>query len=592
MKHRGKPQHIPLALLLLLAIWFDLALAWGAEAPKPMRAIIVFDVSGSMRQNDPQRLSLMAAQLFVDLAQPQDALGLVAFSDRGVPLVPIRTLTHPTTRTQLQTQLRALKFIGQTTDLAAALEAGLAGFSSDPDKVYHDLVLLLTDGQLDLGKRRRSEEPALLSHIKQVVLPQYRQRDIALYTIALTAEADQALLQEMAQATSGEFRFIDNATMLHKAFSQLFIQAHQSESFPLNQGNFLIDDSIKDVSLVFAKRDPHERIGLVTPQHEVAHADKVPPGMTWNSTPSYDRVQITQPEPGTWQIERPGGVQEGVAVIGSSTLSLQVELSPPYHEVGELISLRAFLQDQGQPIRDAQQVGQLTVRAEVTTPQKETVSLVLAPQSAGVFAATLPALQMPGEYALMVTATSPTLQRQRTRSFTLHPLCFQTAVSSAPPMMARLLLSDACPPFETLAVEAERTTDNRSTTRIALPSPQTGRFEATIPPLVAGQTGQVILHIRAHPRGAEPFMLVKGPWSLPVTPTAPAPSPPPAPSAANSHDAGTGTVRTFLVLNGILALVGVSGYGLYRYRIQRQKVSHARNADLGSPTLDRSISSQ
>ncbi len=86
MKHRGKPQHIPLALLLLLAIWFDLAVTWGAEAPKPMRAIILFDVSGSMRQNDPQRLSVMAAQLFVDLAQPQDALAGVS-GDEGLGLV-------------------------------------------------------------------------------------------------------------------------------------------------------------------------------------------------------------------------------------------------------------------------------------------------------------------------------------------------------------------------------------------------------------------------------------------------------------------------------------------------------------------------
>src|SRR5262249_54370549 len=153
-------------------------------------------------------------------------------------------------------------------------------------------------------------------------------------------------------------------------------------------------------------------------------------------------------------------------------------------------------------------------------------------------------------------ATSPTLQRQRTLSFILHPLCFQTTVASAPPVTARLLLSEACPPFETLAVEAERTTDNRSTTRIALASPQAGRFEATVPPLVAGQTGQVTLHIRAHPRGAEPFMLVKGPWSLSVAPAAPAPSPPPAPPAANSRTKATGVVRTFLVLNSILVLVG------------------------------------
>ena len=59
-------------LLLLIAIWCDPTLAGGVEASKSLRAIILFDVSGSMRHNDPQRLSIAAAQLFVDLAQPQD----------------------------------------------------------------------------------------------------------------------------------------------------------------------------------------------------------------------------------------------------------------------------------------------------------------------------------------------------------------------------------------------------------------------------------------------------------------------------------------------------------------------------------------
>ncbi|HSX83664.1 MAG TPA: VWA domain-containing protein, partial [Candidatus Saccharimonadia bacterium] len=362
-----------------------------------------------------------AAQLFVDLAQPQDAVGLVVFSDRGVPLVPLRTLVNPTTRTLLHTHLRTLKFTGQTTDLAAALEAGLAGLPPDPDKTHCDLVLLLTDGQLDLGQRRRSEEPALLAHIRHVILPQYRQRGIGLHTIAFTAEADQVFLQEIAQATGGEFRFINDAAILHKAFSQLFILAHQAESFPLDHEHFTIDKSVQDVSLVFAKREPRERIGLVTPQHGVAHADNVPPGMTWNSTPAYDRVQITQPEPGTWQIERPAGVQEGVAIVASSTLSLQVELSPAYQEAGKAISIRAFLQEKGQPVREAEQVQQMTMRAEVTTPQRGTLPIMLTSESAGVFVATLPLLQVAGQYGLVVTAASPTLQRQRTLSFTLHP---------------------------------------------------------------------------------------------------------------------------------------------------------------------------
>jgi Mg-chelatase subunit ChlD len=596
MNRRSKPSYPQWVLLLLVILWFDPVLAWSAEASKALRIIILFDVSGSMRHNDPQRLSVAAAQLFVDLAQPQDAVGLVSFSDRGIPLVPLRTLAEPTNRTLLHTRLRTLKFTGQTTDLAAALEAGLAGLPPDPDKAHRDLVLLLTDGQLDLGPRRRSEEPALLTHIRQVILPQYRQRGIGLHTIAFTAEADQAFLQEITQATGGEFRFIDDAAILHKAFSQFFIVAHQSDSFPLDHAHFVIDKSVQDVSLVFAKREPRERIGLVTPQHEVAHADNVPPGMTWNSTPAYDRVQITHPEPGTWQIERPAGVQEGVAIVASSPLSLQVELSPTYQEAGEPISIRAFLQDKGQPVREAEQVQQLTMRAEMTTPQRSTLPIMLTPQSAGVFVATLPPLQGAGQYSLVVTAASPTLQRQRTLSFTLHPHCFQTTVASTAPVTVQLLLSAACPPFEALAVEAEHTTDNQATARLALRSPRAGVFEATMPPLAPGQTGQLTLHVHARPTGAEPFSIVKGPWPLPVTVPAPSPLPTPRPlpaaPAVSWHAAAAGAVRKLLAFNGLLVLVGGIGYGLYRYHTHRKKVPNARNADVGSHALGGGIPPQ
>src|SRR5207248_3737308 len=136
---RSQPSYTHWVLLLLIAIWFEPALAGGAEASKSLRAIILFDVSGSMRHNDPQRLSIAAAQLFVDLAQAQDAVGLVVFSERGVPFVPLRTLADPSTRTLLHTNLRTLKFNEQTTDVAAALAAGPAGSPTDSDQTHREL---------------------------------------------------------------------------------------------------------------------------------------------------------------------------------------------------------------------------------------------------------------------------------------------------------------------------------------------------------------------------------------------------------------------------------------------------------------------
>src|SRR5207244_8266258 len=95
----------------------------------------------------------------------------------------------------------------------------------------------------------------------------------------------------------------------------------------------------------------------------------------------------------------------------------------------------------------------------VTTPQRGTLPIMLTPQSAGVFVATLPQLQVAGQYGLVVTAASPTLQRQHTLSFTLQPRCFQTTVAATAPVTEQLLLSPACPPFEALAIDAERTTE-------------------------------------------------------------------------------------------------------------------------------------
>jgi Mg-chelatase subunit ChlD len=163
-----------------------------------LRVVILFDTSGSMLQNDPQQLSRTAAKLFLDLARPADTLGLIAFSDRAVPLVPLTSLSAPVIREGFHAQLRALAFTGKTTDLAAALQAGLASFPATATGTSRDLVLLLTDGRLDLGPARRAEEPGALATIRQTLLPQYRQRGITLYTIAFTDKADQELLQEMA----------------------------------------------------------------------------------------------------------------------------------------------------------------------------------------------------------------------------------------------------------------------------------------------------------------------------------------------------------------------------------------------------------
>jgi hypothetical protein len=549
-----------------LTAWLSCLPLWGAEAALPLRTVLLFDTSGSMRMHDPHRLSVAAAQLFMHLSRPEDAVGLVTFSDRAVPLVPLTPLRASGVKAQMHTLLQSLAFTGLTTDLVAALEAGLASFPPSPDNAYQDLVLFLTDGHLDLGRQRRAEEPAALAHIRQTLLPQYRQRRIALSTIAFTAAADQALLREMAQATQGVFRFITSAATLHEAFRDLFILARQAESVPMTNNALHLDSSVEEAQLIFSKRHGQEPIGLVTPRQERLHAHTTRPDVAWTTTPAYDLVQLAKPEPGVWQVDRPDKEVSNTAIVIKSPLRLHVAPRPVFCEAGEAVVIEAVVEQEGQRVSAPQRLQEFMAHADIATPQGEAHTLPLTPQEDGVFASTPRTFHAPGAYPVQVTVAGTQFRLQQSLTFTLHAPCFLPSVDPGLPVTVRVTLAETCPAFRSLAVEAEYTIENSPSAWFPLASLQPGTFAATLPPLAPGRTGQVSLRVRGHLEASGEFTVLKGPWPLPVT----SPSPP----ATQWWRTMQQVLGKLLVLNGLLVFAGGGGYGIYTYLKRRRSVVH------------------
>jgi hypothetical protein len=58
-------------------------------------AVLVMDSSGSMAKNDPNKLRVPAAKLFMSLLGERDRIGLVSFSDNGYPVLHLTAPKGP-----------------------------------------------------------------------------------------------------------------------------------------------------------------------------------------------------------------------------------------------------------------------------------------------------------------------------------------------------------------------------------------------------------------------------------------------------------------------------------------------------------------
>jgi hypothetical protein len=286
-------------------------------------------------------------------------------------------------------------------------------------------------------------------------------------------------------------------------------------------------------------------------------------------------VHLSAPEPGTWRVERASSGADDVAIIGASTLSLAVALSPGYLEAGEPLLIQARLQEHDQPLREFQRLQAFTVQAELTTPagHRQTIPLHLNPET-GEFTATSTTPAADGQYGLVVVATSATVQRQRTLSFLPQSRCFIPHVQADTAVTVRVTLTDACPEFDHLEIAAGYAAehDHTSITWAAMAETAARQFQAVLPPPATAATRSVLLRIGGQRGRQAAFTISKGPFPVPVVVASP---PPVVPEAPFDWYALARTVSwQLLVLNLCLGVCG-GWYCFYRYRIRNRRRANA-----------------
>lgn len=419
--------------LRLIAMFWPLLAALSpvatAENAAPLPDVrVLIDVSGSMKQNDPNNLRRPALELLLNLFPAEAEAGVWTFGQSVAVLAPHRPVTAGW-RDQAGKRLGQITSSSLYTNIPEALLRATDDLGEN-DGRRRVSVILLTDGMVDVSKSPE-QNAAARSHLLDDILPRLRETGVIVHTVALSNAADRELMERLAGDTRGLFAVAETADDLRRVFLQAFDAAAPAEQVPLAGNHFLVDSSIDELTaLVF--HTGGKPLVLASPdqrRHSFArHGDD----LRWFQGRGFDLITVKKPFEGEWTVV--ADLEQGSRVTILSNLSLAVSRLPDGLFVdAETPGVTAALKQQGAVATEAELLRLVTFSASVKRQQdgrEWRVALGSEPVPAdGYYRAELPMLKEAGTYDIAIDADGKTFQRSQRQTVAVR-LPFETRVDA------------------------------------------------------------------------------------------------------------------------------------------------------------------
>lgn len=396
----------PFCALLLLQV-LPIPLAQAQDQLPDVRLLI--DVSGSMRESDPRNLRKPALELMVRLLPAGSRAGVWTFGQWVNMVVPHGEVDE-LWRLEAASAVAEISNSGLFTNIPDVLEQSTFDIQRLQHR-YRTSIILLTDGKVDIagdpaGNRRAARD------LLEKVAPELRDWGVTVHTIALSNEADWEFLRAFAQVTGGLAERAESADELSSVFLQALDIAAPTEQIPLLGGEFLIDDSVEEFTvLVFPDTDSGE-VSLATPGDLIITRDKVPDKVNWHHNERFELITVSEPVAGEWRIVAPGSIAR-VNVI--SHLSLALDRLPTTMPSGHRPEIGLRLLDAEQVITDPDLLNLVTAEITVYRADDQQWQLQYSGAdtgSSGELRIELPMLSEAGRYEIVVHVDGRSFQRE------------------------------------------------------------------------------------------------------------------------------------------------------------------------------------
>jgi Mg-chelatase subunit ChlD len=377
--------------------------------------ILLIDSSGSMKHTDPRDYRKNAAKLFISLLDRNDRIGVMGFGNSATLLRPL-TQNIGQNRQVLFGAVEKITSKELYTNITEAVQQGLNELEKSHQR--NRIMIMMSDGRIDLGSKERDD---VSQAILMGMLPVLARKQIPLFTVAFTRESDRALLENMAKATGGSFRFAGEDKDVHVMFASIFEKIKAPDTVPFVGESFTIDREIREATVLVTKK-PGTALSLMDPSGTKHQATAHGAPITWFQSSVFDMITIQEPAAGMWSVKL--STNEGNKVYVLTSLHLKSSFDGHDLVTGQTVTFDAWLEKAGGTVLERAVLENTIFSATITGPGGKTSTVALSRTSKpgesrpenNTFFGNLPDL-VAGDYTVDIVATGKTFQRRMTVPF-------------------------------------------------------------------------------------------------------------------------------------------------------------------------------
>lgn len=305
---------------------------------------VVIDVSGSMKQTDPLNLRIPAMKMLNGLVPDGSYAGVWNFG-RHVNMTVKWGKVDTAWRNQADIGAAKIHSNGLFTDIESALARSTLGWENPDTKVQRSIILL-TDGQVDISKDSAKNKVSRISILTDSIQA-LKKSGVKVHAIALSKDADETLLKNLALETGGSFEIAESAQALQKIFLKLFERATSPDMIELKGNKFTIDKSVKEMTLlIFRPKD--SKVTQLYPPGESTISSSLKGESSWRIEEGYDLITIKKPKVGVWTIDAYNDPDNRLMVV--TDLTLKLSDVPAYITPSQTLSIAAEIHNKGKKI--------------------------------------------------------------------------------------------------------------------------------------------------------------------------------------------------------------------------------------------------